>query len=464
MEKLKVMAKAKARYILFKSKPHKDGTFPIVLRITKDRNRRYIFTKYSVSEDQWNTTKDEVQNHPNSQRLNNILKKQLTEADDVILDMDRDKKNLNSVQLKEKIKGASGGSFYALGVEYLSSKIKTKKYNQYISDKSKFKAFRAFLDAEKLGRDITTKDEEDKVVTVRDIDIKSVNISVVKKYKLYLETEKSAGESTVYNNLNVIRIVWNKAIEEELVDAKDYPFGKGKKKLQLRPGESQKIGLDENELELFEDVDISKNNPKIIKALKKNVKYVKDLPTHILQLIDARNAFMFSFSFAGMRCEDVLTARWSDFKNGRYYYIIGKNTKPVSVPVPDAVLPILDYYASRKTEGCEFIFPFLDSADSSNAKQFHSKVRTANKKINEGLETIAHVAGIDKAVSMHIARHTFGNLSKGTIPVEILQMLYRHSVITTTINYQKNFIHKQVDEGLLKIVNFRNRRPEAISA
>jgi integrase/recombinase XerD len=457
------MAKAKVKIILYKSKLRPDGTYPLVLRITKDRKRRYIFTKHFVTEDQWDSAGagQVKKNHPNSLRLNNLLKKKLTEAEDIIIDMDRDKKILNSVQIKQKIKGESGGSLYSLSKEYLLAKKQRGKINQYVADRSKFKSFRNFLIKEELGRDIKTKDENDEEITVRDIDVKSINISLVKKYKLHLETSFNAQENTIYNKLNVIRILYNKAIEDELIDGKEYPFGRGKKKIQLKPGESMKIGLDENELSALESIDINETNDKIVDELKKGIKYVKNLSQHIQDLIDARNAFLFSFSFAGMRCEDLLLARWSDFKNGRYYYYMGKNSKPVDIPIPEDAHRILDYYKDSRDPANDLIFPFLKNANLLDPEDLHCKVRTANKKINDGLAILGRVAAIAKEISMHIARHTFGNLSKGEIPTEILQILYRHSTLSTTINYQKNWIKDKIDEGLLKIVDLRRKKIEA---
>jgi integrase len=457
------MAAPKIKIILYRSKPKSDGTYPLVLRITKDRIRKYIFTKYNVSEEHWDAVACKVTHkHPNSLRLNNLLNKKLAEAEDIIIDMDREKKNLNSGQLKQKIKGELNGSFYALSVEHLKNKKSVGKINQFISDKSKFVAFRDFLIHEGMGKDILTKNENDELVTVRDISISEVNISFVKKYKTFLEI-KGLGETTVYHRLNAVRRLYNKAIEDDLIDGKDYPFGKGKKKLQLKPGESLKIGLDEDELSALEAVEINKKNSDLIKEIKKEVTFIRDLEARISSLIDSRNAFIFSYSFAGMRCGDVCSARRSDFKNGRYYYVMGKNSKPVSVPVPEEVDSILKYYQKKDPDN-EFVFPFLRNVNFNDPEKLATKVNTSNVRINNDLKILAKVAGINKKVSMHIARHTFGNHSKGEIPPEVLQILYRHSSITTTINYQKNWIHDKVDEGLLKIVNLRKRKQGKDSA
>ena len=45
---------------------------------------------------------------------------------------------------------------------------------------------------------------------------------------------------------------------------------------------------------------------------------------------------------------------------------------------------------------------------------------------------VAPAAGIEKILTMHITRHTFGNIAGDTIPVQMLQKLYRHSHIETT--------------------------------
>jgi hypothetical protein len=55
---------------------------------------------------------------------------------------------------------------------------------------------------------------------------------------------------------------------------------------------------------------------------------------------------------------------------------------------------------------------------------------------------------------MHIARHSFGNISGDRIPIQMLKKLYRHSSITTTILYPSNFMQKKTDDALEKVINF----------
>jgi site-specific recombinase XerD len=66
----------------------------------------------------------------------------------------------------------------------------------------------------------------------------------------------------------------------------------------------------------------------------------------------------------------------------------------------------------------------------------------------EYLKEVAVKAGITKKVACHISRHRFGQQAGDKIDIRILQTLYRHSIISTIIGYQSNFIHKQTDDAL----------------
>src|SRR5690606_38090770 len=115
---------------------------------------------------------------------------------------------------------------------------------------------------------------------------------------------------------------------------------------------------------------------------------------------------------------------------------------------------ILEYYQDNKQNDDDFIFPEMKKANLKDAKDVYAKTKTANKKFNKYLISVAEQAEISKKVTMHIARHTFGNISEDKIPINMLQKLYRHSSITTTINYQSNFMHKDTDEALDSVINF----------
>ncbi|MBO6761606.1 MAG: hypothetical protein JJ909_11645 [Roseivirga sp.] len=101
----------------------------------------------------------------------------------------------------------------------------------------------------------------------------------------------------------------------------------------------------------------------------------------------------------------------------------------------------------------DYVFPFLKKADPKSKVDLFTKTRNATKLLNKYLKRIADMCDIDKNLSNHIARHSFGNIAGDNIHPLMLQKLYRHTDLKTTINYQANFIHKEADEALEKVLN-----------
>src|SRR5690606_9355047 len=122
---------------------------------------------------------------------------------------------------------------------------------------------------------------------------------------------------------------------------------------------------------------------------------------------------------------DVLFTRWSQIYDGRLHYRMGKNEKILSLKIPEKAAKILESYEAIRTNNDDFIFPEMRSADLSDAKDVYNKIKTANKKFNGNMKAIAIKAGIRKKITMHIARHSFGNIAGDAIHPLMLQKLYR---------------------------------------
>ena len=251
----------------------------------------------------------------------------------------------------------------------------------------------------------------------------------LRNFKTYLKTKIGLSERSIVNNLVVIRTIYNRAIKLGIVDRKLYPFGSNR--IQIKFPESQKTGLNKEELIALESV----------KGLTENE-------------IHARNVWLFSFYFAGIRVADVLNIRWSDISDNRLNYRMNKNSKLLSLRVPEKAFQILEYYLSTKQNNDDFIFPEMKMANLKASKDVFRKINASTTMLNKYLLRVAEKAKIKKKITMHIARHSFGAISEDKIPIKMLQKLYRHSSLTTTIMYQSNFIHKDTDDALEKVINF----------
>jgi len=403
---------ASIKIILWKHDKKKDGTFPIALRITQNRKTRYIFTGKYLFEKDWDTLASKVKkSYPNSTRLNNFLLTKLQEANKTLLDLETEDKTISSKQVKKEITSPlSNKSFNEISQIYLKELEDNKKLTRLSSDRARVNHFIEFAKSD-------------------NINFREIDEAFLRKYMTFLKTKRKNSQRSIINALIVIRTIYNRAIKMGVIDRKHYPFGKDK--IRIKFPETEKIGLSVEEMQVLES----------LKKLTPQEQHV-------------RNIWLFSFFLAGMRVADVLQIRWSDIYDGRLHYRMNKNEKFLSLKLPEKIYPILKVYEADKENADDFIFPEMKKANLENLKDVLAKTKTANKKFNLYLESIAKKAKIEKKLTMHIARHTFGNISGDKIPIQTLQRLYRHSSITTTIQYQSNFIHKDFDEALDSVVNY----------
>nr|WP_299073028.1 tyrosine-type recombinase/integrase [uncultured Allomuricauda sp.] len=445
---------ASVKIILWKHDQKKDGTFPLAIRITHNRKTRYVFTGKYILENEWNKTLSKVKkSHPNSVRLNNYLLKKLTEADSIALDADVSKENITSKDIKKKVqrKGKSV-SFFQFGAQRVKQKFQSGTYSVAKPELSilfnireflnwnKFEERQIIIDRIKQSRkarigksrkagysflnEVKNEFEKDTSLYFEDI-----NEAFLSNYKIFCISYLEQKTRTVTNQLIFIRTLFNAAIKEGIVDFKHYPFAGEKERIRVKSG--HKIGLTRDEIASIENADLEEGET----------------------IWHTRNIWLFAYYFAGIRISDVLEMKWSDFMDGRLFYTMNKNEKPVSLKVPDKAKAILEFYENEKQDNSDYIFPYLKKADPKNKRDIFVKTRNASTLLNKYLKRIAAICEIDKNLSNHIARHSFGNVAGDSISPIMLQKLYRHSDLKTTINYQANFIHKDADDALDAVLN-----------
>lgn len=400
--------------IVLRKRPNADGTRPLVLQVIKDKQRSTISLGYSLLANQWDNRKQEVRSsYPNSARLNKLLLKKKYEAIGGSLDLEAEKGEASSVAIVKKMKRKDASDFCTQADIYLDRLKQLGKYNQYTADKPRVNHFKEFLN----GRRVSFSD---------------VTPALLEEFRIYLKNrETPLSERSIVNHLVVIRSIFSHGIKEGYTDRRFYPFGKDK--VLIKFPESVKIGLIPEEVKRMENA---------------------KLPAGSFAL-HARNLWLLSFYTAGMRASDVLRLKWSDIHDGRLRYVMGKNGKGMTLKLSPKAIAIIHKYKKQKGAS-DFIFPDLkviDDLDDSFLVQ--RRIAFTVSRVDKFLkEHVAPAAGITKKLTMHIARHTFGNISGDKIAPQMLQKLYRHSSIITTIGYQSNFIHKDTDEALEAVINF----------
>ncbi|MBX2826543.1 MAG: site-specific integrase [Flavobacteriaceae bacterium] len=403
-------------HAILRKKTNKLGHYPIAIRVTQNRKKVIISLGQHIEAKYWDEARMSVKkSHPNSVRLNSLITAKMSQANDTVLEaIRRFGDNFTSADFKSLLNTIkSGTSFYNYAEQYLNELEEAKKYTRVNSE-------RPLLNKIK------------KLRNGKDFSIDDVTVSFLRKLSVKLKHDGSIGGRSIANVFMFIRTLYNRAIDDKMAKRELYPFGDAKDKFRIVIPDSVKIGLTIEEVTAIENL---------------------NLP-HLSPRDHARNVWLFSFYLAGMRVADVLKIKWSSVRDNRLYYQMDKNDKPLSLKVTGKLKTILDKYDPKGDPSRTFIFPELDDVDSEDAKLVLKHVRNANHKFNKHLKKIAQTCEINVPLSMHIARHTFGNISGNKIPIRTLQKLYRHSNITTTINYQQNFVHDEMDDALDKVINF----------
>lgn len=393
--------------VVLRKKKNQDGTYPLAIRITKDRKTSYIYIGQHLSESDWDAKGQRVKkSHINSARLNNFILKKLSEANDKVLETASQNKDISSSTIKRAIRPKEGSSFFAQADIYLEQLTQNGKFNRRSADEPRVNRFKEFL-----GN--------------TDIPFSEITPAMLEKFKAFLNSTREIGERTIVNHFVVIRSIYNQAINAGVADKKNYPFGKGK--IIIKFPDSLKIGLTAEEVRGLEDIELTTGEH------------------------HARNLWLISFYFAGMRASDVLRLKWSDFHDGRLYYTMGKNLKAGSVKVPEKALRILQQYPQNQAH--DLVFPDLTKLkDLNDGNIVQSYIKTRVRSCDDYLKKIAKKLELTKPLSMHISRHSFAQISEDKIPTNILQRLYRHSDIKTTMGYQSHFIHKTTDDALDAVI------------
>lgn len=398
--------------LILRKRANKDGTFPIVLRVTIDRAVSYIATGYIVKEDGWDAEKEQVRKNtfPNISRVNAHLAKQKTLAHDCLWLLQSTGQPITieairqSVHPKEAPEKPIGDDFFVLANRFVNLLHQAGKYNRHKTEQGRIAIFKAYI-----GQDILPFDQ--------------ITVTILQEFSAYLKGVRKIKERTISNYMILIRTIYNQAIKDGLVSRDNYPFGK--QKLAIRMPEAIKVGLTADEVHTLENANLA------------------GYASH------ARHVWLLSFYFAGMRLSDVLKLKWSDFKDDRLYYAMSKNSKVGSLKVPTKAQAIIKQYNRTNSP---YILPELQGLEQASPYAIQKKIAHHGKRLEKSLKSIADGLNINKKLSMHVARHSFAQIASDKIPVQILQKLYRHSHISTTVGYQSHFTTQHTDDALDKVI------------
>ncbi len=390
-----------------KNKSNAEGEHSIVLQVLKDRQKKVIATGLLVKKERWDEKEHCFKTrHPNAMQNNRLLDTIKIKARNII------------------------SEFEIEDVDFTLNEF--EKSFRFGSKRCKIDLF-AFWDSvvrdlELSGRTGYARNNRDTIRSLKRfhkkpiLHMREINVSLLDKYEVFLRS-RGCTNGGIAVRMRGIRTIFNLAIRRDLIKQTLYPFHKYK--ISKLRGKRIKHALTMSEMQSF-----------------KNIYCEGDI-----QLINAKNYFLFSFYTRGMNFADMMRLKWSDVANKRITYARAKTQCNFSLRIIPPVREILNYYNENRRD-TNYVFPIL-LHDVLTPMQIENRKQKTLSQYNKALKILAEKANINKNVTSYVARHSFAMcLREKGIGIDIIGETLGHKSVLTTKAYVREFGVEVLDEAV----------------
>lgn len=453
----------------------KKGSFPVYLTITHNRKlARYKTSVELESMDCWNPKEEEVRKScPDYKIYNERLKRVLERAKDAEIKLIESGAEITSKSIIETFKKMEANtidqfSFLEFAESYCKQVYELGNYRTYQKYNTLLGRLKCFINGIKPKDSVIIRRTECQAMQkkfVKDLRYKEITLSFLNDFKAYLQKCPSSCNSRVFLNPNTIKkymlsfsAIYMKGLnryEEEGLKVSVNPF----LKFECKGIEaSEKSKLTEEEIQSIMDLDLKKDS----------------LIWH------SRNCFLMAFYCGGMRFGDAIQIRQCNivYEDGyRLKYTMEKTDKIKNIILVSEAVEILKMYMDLEKPSKAYIFPFLKEKSSygkavtpaekaslnpSAMMDLKKAVSSKNALINKKLGEIAELAGINKHISTHIARHSFADLARRKSEnLYDIKSVLGHTSIKTTQSYLTKLDTDTQDKALQNVFHKEEKEDKA---
>ncbi|MDO8999874.1 MAG: site-specific integrase [Bacteroidota bacterium] len=395
----------------------KNGSAPLIARLTVNKQRKEISLKYNIPVDKWNATKQTVSgSSPEITSLNKYISEIRTELHNAY----------RQLQIEKKLVTADAIKAIFLGEEEDAKSVMQviQYHNDTMKDVLAWGTAKNYYTTQKYVKEFL----QVKLKT-SDIYLTQLNYKFLTDFDVFLrnhvpgENQKPCSNNTVMKHIERFRKIITMAIKNEWL--KHDPF------LKFKPTFIKKDRgfLSEEELEAIENKQIEN-----------------------VSLSTVRDLFVFS-CYTGLAFIDAYNLKPDNLNkgiDGRLWITIHRQKTDVKsqIPLLPKALEILDIYKNHpKVKRDGTLLPML-----------------TNQRFNSYLKEIADITGVTKNLTHHLARHTFATticLSNG-ISMEATSGMLGHASMRTTQIYGKILPKRISSEMEVLIEKFNNRKTNSL--
>lgn len=368
-----------------------EGKAPIQMQITIDGERIFFTTNQKIEIENWEEkTGRAIGKTPKIKVLNELLDKMNVDAHKAYNEMKHLNEEITSESLRKKLIGADEPTKKRLCELSKMYNEHTYKLVGIDLNEATWERYKAY--ANKLSEFIKTKFKVD------DILMHQLKYSFIIEFDYYLKTEIKLHQNTIVKYIQYLNRVMDFAVNNEWVDKNIFQ----NYKVSIKESKREYLSVDE-----------------LQRIVEKEIK--------IKRLIEVRDCFVFC-CYTGYAYKDAAKLTPDHIVTGingkKWIYTERKKTENVSnVPLLEPALEIIEKYK--------------DHPICVNRKRLLPM--KSNQKLNSYLKELADICGIEKPMTMHIARHTFATtvLLTNGVSMEATSKMLGHKSIKTTQIYGK---------------------------
>lgn len=379
-----------SKFYLNPTKVRDDGKTPIYLRITVNRKKAEIAVGKTIHSKDWNEAKQRAKK---DLLLNEYLNSIEVRLSEIARTLDKEETSFDAKALKDILTGKERQESYLL--EYFQSHIDFLTKNPELKKETPsryadtLEHLRNFLKTERKVNDILLNRIDTRFI--KEFDLYLLNYKIPKK-------NKTLERNTVNKHLVRFKTIVLKAVSEGILNENSF------KSIKIKYNPVKREFLTHEEIERITNLDL-KLNPTLDKV---------------------RDIFLWSI-YTGLRFADAQKISLNEIRKDKdnKYFLTAKQNKTgelVSIPLFTPAERILKKYENEERKVTGRILPQI-----------------SNQKANVYLKHIATIAGIEKDLSTHVARHTCATtvLLSNEAPIEVVSKWLGHNNIRTTQIYAK---------------------------
>ncbi len=374
-----------------------------MLRVTKDRKRKYVSLGISVNPEHWDFSKNQPKAEcPNREYIELLIADKLKEYSAKIVELKATNQEFTSTTLVEKVcvNRVNRKTVGDLFREHISSLTASGRKSYALSIKQLYNSLIEFN-----GH--------------LDIPFSEMDIVWLRRYEAFLR-RKGLAENTIGIRFRTLRSIYNVAIEEDVVSAELYPFKK--LKVSKLHQETAKRALSKEDIER-------------VLSYKSTNRYMR-FPIDI---------FAFTYYCGGINFVDIAHLTKANITDGRLIYKRQKTKKLIKIPLQPQAVALIEKYSNDESQ---YLFPILSDFHKTDIQQAN-RIHKVISKVNERLKQIGKALNLPIALTTYVARHSQATVMKRAgVSTAVIREIMGHSSERVTQIYLDSFDNEQVDNAL----------------